>query len=173
MTALPTVRRSIAAGLAAPVLLVLALAGCAGSGNAGSTGSPPVSASAPASASASAGPCSEVTIIVDFGTLDAPSIHACGPAGVASATLKAAKIATEGSGDYGDAVVCRVDNQPTPAEESCAKLPSDAYWALWVKSSADAKWDYAQEGVATLKLTPGESVGLVYTHGTDSTPPKD
>jgi len=169
MTALPTVRRSIAAGLAAPVLLVLALAGCAGSGNAGSTGWP----SASASASASAGPCSEVTVIVDFGTLDAPSIHACGPAGVASATLKAAKIATEGSGDYGDAVVCRVDNQPTPAEKSCAKLPSDAYWALWVKSSADAKWDYAQEGVATLKLTPGESVGLVYTHGTDSTPPKD
>jgi len=92
--------------------------------------------------------------------------------GVALETLKAAKVATQGSGDYGDQVVCRVDNHPTVAEESCAKLPSAAYWALWVKSSPDAKWAYAQEGVATLKLTPGESVGLVYTHGTDSTPPQ-
>jgi len=162
-------RRAIVASLASSVLLLVAMAGCAGTGQAGAT----PAASTSASASASAGPCTEVTVIVDFGTLDSPAIRACGPAGVALDTLKKAKISTEGSGDYGDTVVCRVDNHPTPAEESCAKLPSDAYWALWVKSSADGKWDYAQEGVATLKLTAGESVGLVYTHGTDSTPPQD
>jgi hypothetical protein len=144
-------RRAIAARLAPSVLLLLALAGCAGTGHAGAT----PSASTSASASASAGPCAEVTVIVDFGTFDSPAIRACGTAGVALDTLKAAKVSTEGSGDYGDAVVCRVDNHPTPAEESCAKLPSDAYWALWVKSSADGKWEYAQEGVATLKLTAG------------------
>lgn len=165
MTAPTFPRRSRAAGLAAPVLIVLALAGCAGTAHAAATGTP--ATRAPTSAAS----CAEVTVVVDFGTLDSPTIRTCGPTGIALATLKAAKIATEGSGDYGDAVVCRVDNHPTPAQESCAKLPSDAYWALWVKSSGDASWAYAQEGVASLKLTAGESVGLVYTHGTDSTPP--
>ena len=163
MTARLSPRR---ARLAAPVLLLLALAGCSATGQAATSGTPS------ASPSASAAACAQVRVIVDFGTLGAPSVHACGPAGVALDTLKAAKVATEGSGDYGDAVVCRVDNHPTPAEESCAKLPSDAYWALWVKSSPSADWAYAQEGVATLKLAAGESVGLVYTHGTDSTPPQ-
>ena len=161
MTARLSPRR---ARLAAPVLLVLALAGCAAAGQPASSGTPSTSASAAA--------CTQVTVVVNFGTLNAPAIHACGPAGVALDTLKAAKISTEGSGDYGDAVVCRVDGHPTPAQESCAKLPSDAYWALWVKSSPSANWAYAQDGVATLKLTEGESVGLVYTHGTDSTPPQ-
>jgi hypothetical protein len=47
-----------------------------------------------------------------------------------------------------------------------------AYWALWVKKDAGAKWAYATEGVNTLQLAKGESVGLVYTAGTDSTPPQ-
>ena len=166
MTVSPLSTRARLTRFAAPVLLVAALTGCAGTGQAGSSVTPSKTASA------SAGPCAEVTVVVDFGTLDAPSIRACGPAGVALDTLKAAKVATEGTADYGDQVVCRVDNRPSPAVESCAKLPSAAYWALWVKTAADAKWDYAQEGVATLKLTPGESVGLVYTVGSDSTPPQ-
>ena len=166
MTASLPSTRAIIARVAAPVLLVVALAGCAGTSQAGSTDAPSKTASA------SAGPCAEVTVVVDFGTLDTPSIHACGPAGVALDTLKAAKVITEGTADYGDQVVCRVDNHPAPADESCAKLPSAAYWALWVKSSPDAKWAYADEGVATQKLTAGESVGLVYTQGTDSTPPQ-
>lgn len=166
MTAPTFPRRFLAAGLAAPVLLVLALTGCAGTAHAPATGTP---ASGKSTAAAS---CAEVTVVVDFGTLDSPSIRTCGPAGIALATLKAAKIATEGSGDYGDSVVCRVDNHPTPAQESCVKLPSDAYWALWVKSSGDAAWAYAQEGVASLMLSAGESVGLVYTHGTDTSPPQ-
>ncbi len=163
MTARPSSRL---AGLAAPVLLLVALAGCAGTGHTGPTGTP----KAPPTAAAQT--CAKVTVVVNFGTLDAPTIHTCGPEGIALDTLKAAKVATEGSGDYGDAVVCRVDDHPAPAQESCAKLPSDAYWALWVKSSPDADWAYAQEGVSALKLTAGESVGLVYTHGTDSTPPQ-
>lgn len=166
MTARPTPR---CVRLLTP-LLALVMSGCAAVGQPASPATPSTVPSTAASASASS--CSQVTVVVDFGTLDAPSIRACGPAGTALNTLKAAKVSTEGSGDYGDAVVCRVDGHPSPAQESCAKLPSDAYWALWVKSSAHADWAYAQEGVSSLTLTDGESVGLVYTHGTDSTPPQ-
>jgi hypothetical protein len=69
-------------------------------------------------------------------------------------------------------VICRVDDQPAPDVESCDTLPADAYWALWVKD-ADGEWGYAEEGVATLQLEAGQSVGLVYTEGTDSVPPLD
>lgn len=164
--------------LALPVLLglaVFALAGC----TAAATPEP-----SPTPTATVAGPCDDVTVVVDFGVLDQPSIKACAAAGAATDALAAAKIATVGTADYGDAVVCRVNNEPAPDEtvtipgqapftESCNTLNSVAYWALWVKSSPTATWEYAQEGVATLQLTSGESVGLVYTPGSDSTPPQD
>jgi hypothetical protein len=46
-----------------------------------------------------------------------------------------------------------------------------AYWALWVKNSPDGEWEYALEGVGTLELEAGQSVGLVYTAGLESVPP--
>ncbi|MBB5640711.1 hypothetical protein [Cryobacterium roopkundense] len=56
--------------------------------------------------------------------------------------------------------------------ESCDSMPpAYAYWSLWVKSSADADWEYAQEGLGTLQLAPGASVGLRYTTGTDTPTP--
>ncbi|MEP6481147.1 MAG: hypothetical protein ABJA94_03980 [Rhodoglobus sp.] len=153
-------------------IAVMALAGC--------TAATP--ASTPSAAPATSGPCEKVTVVVDFGVLKQPSIKACVSPGLASDVLKEASVTTVGTADYGNQVVCRVNNEPTPEEtvtipgqppfvESCNTLNSVAYWALWVKTSSDAKWDYAQDGVTTLKLTAGESVGLVYTPGTESTPP--
>lgn len=171
MTAVPSTARSAIVRTAVPVLLLLGLAGCAGAaGDATPSASPSPSASASADAS---GPCEEVTLVVDFGTLDSPSLRECVPAGTAAAALEAAGVTTEGTADYGDQVVCRVDDLPSPDVESCATLPSGAYWALWIKPSADGEWDYALEGVATQQVAAGESVGLVYTVGTDSTPPKE
>jgi hypothetical protein len=152
---------------AAAALVVLALAGCAPSA--------PQDDPAPTTPAAADGACaeSEVTVVVEFGSLDAPKIDTCAPAGAASDALEAAGITTEGTVDYGDQVVCRVDDLPAPDVEPCATLPSDAYWALWVKETPDADWGYAEEGVATLQLTAGQSLGLVYTEGTDSVPPSD
>lgn len=161
MTVLTRFRASIAL---APLLVVLALSGCATT----STGA----ASTPTPSTTTAGPCAEVTVIVEFTTLDHKPITACAPAGVAADVLKAAKLSTAGTADYGNQVICRVDDLPAPAVESCATLPSAAYWAMWIKTSADAKWDYAQEGVATQQLTAGQSLGLRYTVGDDTTPPQ-
>jgi hypothetical protein len=161
VTVLPRFRATIAL---APLLLVLAVAGCAGT----STSAAPT----PTPSATTAGPCAEVTVIVEFTTLGHKPITACAPAGVAADVLKAAKLTTAGTADYGNQVICRVDELPAPADESCATLPSAAYWAMWIKTSADAKWDYAQEGVATQQLTAGQSLGLRYTVGNDTTPPQ-
>ena len=130
------------------------------------------------------GPCEQVSIVVDFGVLDEPAVDACGEAGVALESLAAAGITTEGTEDYGDQVVCRVNNEPAadetvtvegqaPFVEACLTFNSVAYWALWVKPAPDGEWEYAQEGVTTLELTDGQSVGLVYTPATDTIPPQD
>lgn len=148
------------------VLVVLALSGC-------SAAAPQADPAPAASEPAADGVCAEVTVVVEFGSLNAPTIEECAPAGLAADALEAVDVSTEGTADYGDQVVCRVDDLPAPEVESCATLPADAYWALWVKDSSDAEWAYAEAGVATLQLTAGQSVGLVYTEGTDSTPPTD
>ncbi|CAN5215766.1 hypothetical protein BH09ACT5_BH09ACT5_06540 [soil metagenome] len=162
---------------AAPALLVvvLALAGCASSA--------PSSTPEP-EASASPGVCEQVTVVVDFGPLDRPALEACAGAGVAADVLEEAGITTEGTADYGDQVVCRVNDEPAPDEtvaiegqapfvESCASLSSAAYWGLWIKTAPDAEWEFAQEGVTTQELADGQSFGLVYTPGTESNPPRD
>jgi hypothetical protein len=154
--------------VAAAALVLVALAGC-------SSASPEADPAPTVTESTADGACtdSEVTLVVEFGSLGAPAIKECAPAGPASDALAAADITTEGTADFGDQVVCRVAEQPAPEVESCATLPADAYWAMWVKDGADAEWAYAEEGVATLELTAGQSLGLVYTEGTDSVPPSD
>ncbi len=148
---------------AAAALVLLALTGCTGSAPEAQPTTPAVADGACADA--------EITVIVEFGALGADGIDACAPAGPVADALDALGISTEGTVDYGDQVVCRVDDLPAPDVESCATLPSDAYWAMWVKSAPDAEWGYAEEGVATLELAGGQSLGLVYTEGTDSVPP--
>ena len=103
---------------------------------------------------------------------------------MASDILAEAGITTEGTVDYGDQVVCRVNGQPSadepveidgiePFVETCETLGADAFWGLWVKPTPDGEWEFAQEGVATLELTEGQSVGLVYTPATETIPPQD
>ena len=48
--------------------------------------------------------------------------------------------------------------------ESCAGMPAGfAYWGLWVKPSPDGEWGFAQEGIETLSLAPGESLQLLFS----------
>jgi len=163
-----SIRTAATAGI---VLLGLALAGCASA------------APEPAASDSPAAEACEVSIVVDFGVLDEPSVEACGSAGGAADVLAEGGVATEGTVDYGDQVVCRVNGLPSaedpvtiegqePFTESCQTFNSVAYWALWVKTAPDAEWEYAQEGVSTLQLADGQSLGLVYTAGTDSIPPQ-
>lgn len=91
----------------------------------------------------------------------------------AADALTLVNITTQGTDEYGDQVVCRVNGVPAedtaiPAPdgteyfETCASMPAAfAYWSLWVKP-ADGEWTYAEEGLSTLKLEPGESLELLF-----------
>ena len=126
-----------------------------------------------------------VTVSVDASALDVTPSESCVFASetvAASDVLERAGVTTEGTEEYGDQVVCRVDglpsdDQPLPNPdgseyvEECAAMPAAfAYWSLWVKP-AGGEWDYAQEGLSTLTVEPGESLALLFTlNGEPATP---
>ncbi|MFC5930493.1 hypothetical protein D6T64_18990 [Cryobacterium melibiosiphilum] len=163
------------------LIAALALGGCAQAAPSASSSDTP--SSTPLS---STGDCSGVTVVVDFGTLDAEALTECVDADAslaASTVMQTAGITTEGTVEYGDQIVCRVNDRPAADEtvevegeasftEACASMPAAyAYWALWVKPTPDADWAYAQEGLGSLQTAPGETLGLVYTTGTETPTP--
>lgn len=158
----------------AAAVLALALSACAPAAPSGGGASPSPSA---ADCTADSG----VTVIVDGGDLpgaDGIALDTCVPADepiAATDALAAAGVEVEGTTEYGDEIVCRVNGLPSADEpvgstedpdyvESCESMPAGfAYWGLWVRPSADAEWGFAQEGIATLQLSPGESLELLFS----------
>ncbi|MET4134746.1 hypothetical protein [Pseudarthrobacter sp. PvP090] len=172
---LTKIRTAAASSLAAAGLL-LTLAACSTPAATQPTTSAPVSPTT--SSSSAAGPCAGVKVIVDSGALkpSAADTSVCVPvdaATPASKVLDEAKVKTEGTTQYPNELVCRVNGVPAADldithkggtyKEECSSMPAAfAYWALWVKP-ASGDWAYAQEGLATLQVSPGESLELLYT----------
>lgn len=167
--------RAAASSLAAGLLLTLAA--CSTPAATPSSSAPASSASASASASADAGPCGGVKVIVDSGSLDqaAADTSACVEAAspiLASDVLGKADVKIEGTAKYPTSFACRVNGVPAAdfdiehkggtIREACDDKNTISYWALWVKP-ANGDWAYAQEGLDSLKLNPGESLELLYT----------
>ncbi|GAA2140717.1 hypothetical protein GCM10009825_28690 [Arthrobacter humicola] len=117
-------------------------------------------------------------VITDSGALKqaAADTSVCVPVDaptLASKVLEDAKVKVEGTAAYPKELVCRVNGVPAADfdiahkggtyREDCSKMPAAfAYWALWVKPASGA-WAYAQEGLGTLKVSPGESLELLFT----------
>ena len=173
---LTSIRTAAATSLAAAGLL-FTLAACSAPAATQPATAATASAAA-ASSSAASEPCAGVKVIVDSGALKqaAADSSVCvtvdGPT-PASKVLDDAKVKTEGTADYPKELVCRVNGVPAADldithkggtyREECSKMPSAfAYWALWVKP-ASGDWGYAQEGLATLQVSPGESLELLFT----------
>ena len=96
--------------------------------------------------------------------------------------MKSENFKLEGTDKYGDAVVCRLNNLPSASEpigikghedyiENCKDMPSEfGYWAVLEKrkqalpnpADLNAKWAWAQVGVAELALKPGDSLAFVF-----------
>lgn len=177
-----TTLRTLAAASAAALLLTLAA--CSSTPSAGEP-----SATADSSASAAVdGACEGVMVVVDASALDLdddPSQETCietDSAIAASDALDEAGVTTEGTDEYGDQVVCRVNGVPAEdfaltAEdgsdyfETCEAMPAAfAYWALWVQPEG-GEWEYAQEGLSTLQVEPGQSIALLFSlNGEPATP---
>lgn len=169
---------------------VLALSGCAAAATTPpeTSGTGSGAATSAATGAASGAACAGVKVVVDFGTLAAPAITDCVDTGsattmAASAVMTTAAVTTEGTVQYGDQVVCRVNGRPAadetvtvagqaPFVESCQSMaPAFAYWALWIQPTPGAAWEYAQEGLGSLQVAPGQSLGLVFTTGTETPTP--
>lgn len=173
---LTQIRTAAASSLAAAGLL-FTLAACSTPAATQPTTSAPAS-TATASSSAASVPCAGVKVIVDSGALKqaAADTSVCVPVDaptLASKVLDEAKVKTEGTAQYPKELVCRVNGVPAADldiahkggtyREDCSKMPAAfAYWSLWVKP-ASGDWAYAQEGLATLKVGPGQSLELLYT----------
>jgi hypothetical protein len=182
---LTKIRTAAASSLAAAGLL-FALAACSAPAATQPTTSAPASTAA-ASSSAAAGPCTGVKVIVDSGSLKqaAADTSVCVPVDAptaASKVLEEAKVKTEGTTQYPKELVCRVNGVPAADldithkggtyREDCSKMPAAfAYWALWVKP-ATGDWAYAQEGLATLQVSPGQSLELLFTVDGEPAAPK-
>jgi len=135
---------------------------------------------------ASDGSCDGVAVEINFSG-EAENIERCvvlnGNSETAKNVLASAGISVEGTKAFGDAVVCRVNNVPSADEElkiegedpyleTCEDMPAAfAYWALWVKESDGAEWGYAMEGISSLQLTKGQSVGPAFSHGGEAPTP--
>ena len=173
---LTTIRTAAASSLAAAGLL-FTLAACSTPAATQPTTSAPAP-TATTSSSAASEPCAGVKVIVDSGALKqaAADTSVCVPVDAptpASKVLDEAKVKTEGTPAYPKELVCRVNGVPAADldiahkggtyREACSKMPAAfAYWALWVKP-ASGEWAYAQEGLSTLKVSPGQSLELLYT----------
>ncbi len=114
---------------------------------------------------------------MDSGSLkqDAADTSVCVPVDaptLASAVLSDAEVKIEGTAKYPTSFACRVNGVPAAdldiqhkggtLREACDDKNAVSYWALWVKPAAGT-WGYAQEGLDSLKLNPGESLELLYT----------
>jgi hypothetical protein len=133
--------------------------------------------------------CAGITVVVNYGVLsnerDVLCVDLAEDTALAKEVMAFAGYDIEGTGTYGDQVVCRVNGLPSDSEaftiegeephlESCADMPpAFAYWALWQKSTPDAPWAYAEEGVGTLELRAGQTIGVVFSTGGDTPTPSE
>ncbi|WP_457963735.1 hypothetical protein M1E17_20245 [Arthrobacter sp. D1-29] len=182
---LTTIRTAAASSLAAAGLL-FTLAACSAPAATQPTTSAPAS-TATSSSSADSGPCTGVKVIVDSGALKqaAADKSVCVPvdaATPASKVLEEADVKTVGTTQYPNELICRVNGVPAADfeikhkagtyKEECSGMPAAfAYWAMWVKP-ATGDWAYAQEGLATLQMKPGESLELLFSVDGEPAAPK-
>jgi hypothetical protein len=178
-----TIRTAAASSLAAAGLL-FTLAACSSPATPAATSTP---AAPTTSSSSAAGPCTGVKVIVDSGSLKqaAADKSVCVPVDAktpASKVLDEADVKTVGTTQYPNELVCRVNGVPAADleivhkggtyKEECTGMPAAfAYWSLWVKP-ATGDWAYAQEGLATLQVSPGESLELLYAVDGEPATPK-
>jgi hypothetical protein len=116
-----------------------------------------------------------VTLYVDYGPLGSgtPSTSCIPVSGKTNALdlLADAGLTVEGTREYGNAVVCRINSLPNSVVESCEKMPpAEAYWAVLVKEhevlpvpfNTAGEWGWAQTGINEVYLNPGDAIGLVF-----------
>jgi hypothetical protein len=113
-----------------------------------------------------------VNLYIDYGPLDRKArvtkcIDVSGKV-TALNILRKANLQIQGTKKYGLSVVCRVNGLPDAKVESCETMPSEkAYWAIIIKQKQTIpfprkEWGWGQLAIDQQKLSPGDSIGLVF-----------
>ncbi len=94
-------------------------------------------------------PDTGVTVIVDERELGAQLVYvgcALGEQADGVEALQHAGFQLEGTTGYGLAFICRIDGEPTPAEQPCITTPgSGAYWSYW-RGKPGGRWQFSGVG---------------------------
>ncbi len=92
-----------------------------------------------------------VTVIVDDRSLGEGRVYVrCAPGEQPSglAALQQAGFALEGTSSFGLAFICRIDGEPTFAEQSCETTPgAGAYWSYW-HGQPGGRWSFSTLGAS-------------------------
>ena len=112
-----------------------------------------------------------MTVVVDYGPLGGGVVIGCDPDG---AGKSASQVVEDAGFDLAyvssqPGFVCRVEGRPRQDEgEDCGDVPpGDAYWGLFWSDADPASWVYASEGVGSLDVPEGGSIGWRFQDGGD------
>jgi hypothetical protein len=113
-------------------------------------------------------PDTGVTVIVDERAIGTGKVYVgCAPGEQANGVeaLEHAGFHIEGTKEYGLAFICRIEGEPTPAEQACEhSAPANAYWAYW-HGKPGGRWGYSGVGAYGYKPALGSVEGWGFDGG--------
>jgi hypothetical protein len=120
-------------------------------------------------------PDTGVTVIVDDQELGEGKVYvgcALGEQANGVEALEHAGFHIEGTSSYGLAFVCRIDGEPTFAEQTCEQTPgANAYWTYW-HGVPGGRWSFSGCGAGSCKPPLGSVEGWGFNAGLDEPAPR-
>jgi hypothetical protein len=120
-------------------------------------------------------PGTGVTVVVDYGSLGRSTGIGCDPSGGGD---QADDVVERAGFDItyttGQPFVCRIDGAPDETQDACNRTPpANAYWALFWNDGKGGGWTYSSQGVASLRVPTGGSIGWRWQDGGDRDNPRE
>jgi hypothetical protein len=113
-------------------------------------------------------PNTGVTVIVDERKIGTGKVYvgcALGEQANGVQALQNAGFHIEGTKEYGLAFICRIEGEPTLAEQSCEhSAPANAYWSYW-HGKPGGRWSYSGVGAYAYKPALGSVEGWGFAGG--------
>jgi hypothetical protein len=105
-----------------------------------------------------------VVVVVDFRHFGGVVERGCGPTPTTGYdAMHHAGFTTAGDDQDGPAFVCRIDDFPTPAQQSCARTPpTSASWSYWHANPGQSSWSFSQLGAMSTHPQAGSVDAWVY-----------
>jgi hypothetical protein len=111
-----------------------------------------------------------VVVAVDLSPWGGAVERGCDAAPSTALAALQADFSVDGTAQYGDAFVCRIDGDPTVDQTPCTSTPpASASWSFWYADAGSTSWTYATEGASTFRPQAGSAEA--WTFGAAGTVP--